>query len=118
MNHHHFGNQQRTCKHANGCDDECLSRSELYAACKELNNVSKHTLQTQDVDAHMFEEKFNDRCAYISANLSRITVITDKCCKRKPCVHHKRFSRILKINNKLREEYKFVGELRYSKQKW
>ncbi|AKN81000.1 Late expression facto 11 [Lonomia obliqua multiple nucleopolyhedrovirus] len=97
----------------NNCDAICTNRSEIWALIKELTNKRKKELNIKNIDAHVLEDKFEDQYEYIRANLSCATIITDKCWRRKLCVHDRRILRILKIKKTLREEYNLVGKLRY-----
>ncbi|AHD25613.1 lef11 [Choristoneura murinana nucleopolyhedrovirus] len=84
---------------------DCLTRSELYALWGEAVNTLKRTLQVKNVCAHLLETDAGDVKDYIRANLSRFTVITGKCSKRKVCHHHRRIKRTLELNLNLVNEY-------------
>lgn len=107
-----------SCSHCDGCNDRCLTRSEIWAIVKEMTNKRKHDLNVTNIDAHMFDNRFDDHFQYIRSNLSNTSVITDKCCKRKLCVHKNRLLRVLNIKNTLDEEYISVVSSRYINQKW
>jgi Baculovirus LEF-11 protein len=81
-------------------------------------NKRKRDLNVTNIDAHMFDDRFDDQFQYIRANLSRTSVITDKCCGRKLCAHENRLLRVLKINKSLQEEYNAVVQSRYTNTKW
>jgi hypothetical protein len=124
MHHQHHNYRccccnQPQCQHKNECNDSCLTRSELYAVCRELNNSDKHNLCVRNVNVHLFDAAFGERAQNINENLNRATLITDQCSGRSPYVHRERISRILKTNSHtIKEEYQLVGQQRYAKQKW
>ncbi|AGR57016.1 LEF-11 [Choristoneura occidentalis alphabaculovirus] len=97
---------------------DCLTRSELYALWAEAVNTLKRTLQVKNVCAHLLEADAGDVKDYIRANLSRFTVITGKCSKRKVCNHHRRIKRTLELNLNLVNEYACSVTDVYRSPKW
>ncbi|AVA31219.1 lef11 [Oxyplax ochracea nucleopolyhedrovirus] len=111
----------KLCNHNlnNDCNSNCLTRSELQALLRESINTLKHDMKTHNVTAHMFEtEQFKNLKDYISENLSRFTVITDKCFNRKVHFHRERVNRIFDIKTSLLQEYDLTVKNVYKKQKW
>ncbi|BBD51496.1 late expression factor 11 [Samia ricini nucleopolyhedrovirus] len=97
---------------------DCLTRSELHALWGEAINTLKRTLQIRNVHAHLLEDDAADVKEYIRANLSRFTVITGKCFKRKVCHHHKRVTRTLHLQKSLVQEYVSSVTDVYQAAKW
>ncbi|AAK85585.1 LEF-11 [Epiphyas postvittana nucleopolyhedrovirus] len=96
----------------------CFTRSELYAIWSETINTLKRTFKIKNVHAHMLEDDSGEIKDYIRANLSRFTVITGKCSKRKVCHHDKRIARTLHLEKNLVDEYACSVTHVYSAPKW
>ncbi|QDL57069.1 LEF-11 [Dione juno nucleopolyhedrovirus] len=97
---------------------DCLTRSELYALWAEAVNELKRSLQVDNVCAHLLEDDAGNVKDYIRANLSRFTVITDKCPKRKVCHHRSRVTRTLDLKQNLVNEYACSVTDVYRSPKW
>ncbi|USC25889.1 lef-11 [Palpita vitrealis nucleopolyhedrovirus] len=108
-----------SCKHLDACNAECVSRSEIQALLREIINTLKHTMDTDNVCAHMLDiSSFEQIKEYIRGNLSHFTIISDKCSKRKLCLHHKRILKLLSIEKSYDQEYKRSVVNVYKKQTW
>ncbi|AJD09283.1 late expression factor 11 [Condylorrhiza vestigialis mutiple nucleopolyhedrovirus] len=93
------------CRRARDHNADCFTRSELYALWSETVNTLKRTFQIKNVHAHILEDNACNVKDYIRENLSRFTVITNKCSKRKVCHHHIRVARTLNLKKNLVDEY-------------